>query len=256
MHRLRSTWFALIGGAILVTLSVSAAFGSAPSSSADGTRGQTIAGFVHGLLFDGGTLGDGESSGACDLDEVAEAPEEAGEQEPGTSAEESAKCEAEDGDCDVEEPTADAPAGSFGAVLESEDCEADDDGTDEEQAEEDGDASDGTHGACVRKVARDKDAVGGKNDNHGGAVSEAARETCRQDGSEASDDDGDVKSAESEAKAAEKEARKAERAEAKAAEKEARNADKEARKAERAEAREGKGHGHEDGDEDEGSDDD
>lgn len=254
MHRLRSTWFALIGGAILVTLSVSAAFGSAPSSSADGTRGQTIAGFVHGLLFDGGTLTDGEGSETCDFDEESE------ESESGASAEESPECEADDNDCDVEEPTADAPAGSFGAVLESEDCEADDDGTDEEQAEEDEDASDGTHGACVREVAHDKDAVGGKNDNHGGAVSEAARETCREDESEASDDDGDVKSAESEAKAAEKEARKAERAEAKAAEKEARKAEKEARKADGAEARDGKGHGHDDGDEDEdedeGSDDD
>ncbi len=39
----------------------------------------------------------------------------------------------------------------------------------------------GAHGACVSAVARG-DAVGGKNNNHGGAVSEAARTTCRSAG--------------------------------------------------------------------------
>jgi hypothetical protein len=41
-----------------------------------------------------------------------------------------------------------------------------------------GDPPDDAHGACVSEVAQ-SDAVGGKNDNHGGAVSEAARFTCR-----------------------------------------------------------------------------
>jgi hypothetical protein len=40
------------------------------------------------------------------------------------------------------------------------------------------DPPDDTHGACVAAVA-ESDAVGGKNENHGGAVSEAARFTCR-----------------------------------------------------------------------------
>ena len=34
------------------------------------------------------------------------------------------------------------------------------------------------HGECVAAVAHDKEAVGPPNDNHGGAVSEAARVTC------------------------------------------------------------------------------
>jgi hypothetical protein len=37
------------------------------------------------------------------------------------------------------------------------------------------------HGACVAAVAEDKEAVGGDNANHGGAVSEAARVTCQTD---------------------------------------------------------------------------
>ncbi|MGI8657777.1 MAG: hypothetical protein ACR2K4_03265 [Candidatus Limnocylindria bacterium] len=238
MQRLRSTWLALIGGAILVTLSVSAAFGSAPSASAEGTRGQTIAGFVHGLLFDGGTLDDGEDPEACDLEEDAE--DEAEDQEPGASAEDVEECEAEESGCDVEEPTADAPAGSFGAVLESEDCDADEDGDEEEQAGEADSASDGTHGACVSEVARDKDAVGGKNDNHGGAVSEAARVTCHEDGSEeAADEAEEAETSKSADKAAAKEQRKSER-----------EADKAARKAEKAEERQSRGHDDDDGEDD------
>ena len=37
----------------------------------------------------------------------------------------------------------------------------------------------GVHGACVSAVAKDKDAIGGKNDNHGGAVSKAAHDCPR-----------------------------------------------------------------------------
>ena len=37
----------------------------------------------------------------------------------------------------------------------------------------------GAHGACVSAVAKDKDAIGGKNDNHGGAVSKAAHDCPR-----------------------------------------------------------------------------
>ena len=37
------------------------------------------------------------------------------------------------------------------------------------------DTAPNAHGKAVSKVAQDKDAVGGKNCNHGGAVSEAAK---------------------------------------------------------------------------------
>lgn len=49
--------------------------------------------------------------------------------------------------------------------------------TDETEVEtEDSTSSD--HGQCVAEVAADEEAVGGDNENHGGAVSEAARVTC------------------------------------------------------------------------------
>ncbi|MEO6579101.1 MAG: hypothetical protein ABIO99_09430 [Candidatus Limnocylindria bacterium] len=249
MQRFRNSWLALVGGAILVTLSVSAAFGSAPSASADGTRGQTIAGFVHGLLFDGGTVAAGDGSEACYLDEDAEEEDS----ELGASAVDVNECGAEESDCDVEEPTADAPADTFGAVLESGACDADNSGDEEkpadaadaadaaDEADEAESTSDGTHGACVSEVAHDKDAVGGKNDNHGGAVSEAARTTCREDGAEeaaepeSTSEDAASKSAD---EAAAKEERKAEH-----------EADKAARKVENGEARQSRGQDvHEDGD--------
>lgn len=47
----------------------------------------------------------------------------------------------------------------------------------------------GAHGQCVSEVAR-SDEVGGPNNNHGGAVSQAARETCWQT-DPAAGDEGD-----------------------------------------------------------------
>jgi hypothetical protein len=49
-----------------------------------------------------------------------------------------------------------------------------------EKSDNANDSSTSNHGACVRAVAQ-SDAVGGKNHNHGGAVSEAARNTCAND---------------------------------------------------------------------------
>jgi hypothetical protein len=40
------------------------------------------------------------------------------------------------------------------------------------------DSTSSDHGQCVAAVAQDEEAVGGDNENHGGAVSEAARVTC------------------------------------------------------------------------------
>lgn len=51
MHRLRITWLALIAGVLLVGLSVSSVFAARPSGAEEGTRGQTIAAFVHELVF-------------------------------------------------------------------------------------------------------------------------------------------------------------------------------------------------------------
>jgi len=123
---------ALLAGAFLVTLSVSAAFGAAPAGTRDATRGQSIASFVHSLVF-----GDDEAN---QDGEEAPAEEELDEDEL----------------VDDADPLAD-PLDEPGEDLDEET---------------------GAHGACVSDVAQDKDAVGGPNENHGGAVSEAARETC------------------------------------------------------------------------------
>lgn len=89
--------------------------------------------------------------------------------------------------------------------------ETDTDTADETETEEDTEATDETEvegelsnrGECVKAVAQDKEAVGGDNENHGGAVSEAARVTCQHeaaaDESEAnteveSDEDADAES--------------------------------------------------------------
>lgn len=67
----------------------------------------------------------------------------------------------------------------------------------EDEVEDETAASD--HGTCVAEVAQDKEAVGPPNDNHGGAVSEAARVTCREDATteeteteDSSEDEGDA----------------------------------------------------------------
>ncbi len=72
---------------------------------------------------------------------------------------------------------------------EDEDTEDEDtEETDEETKEaEESDSEFKNHGHCVREVAWSLE-TGGLNENHGGAVSEAARVTCRSDGED--DEDG------------------------------------------------------------------
>ena len=122
MDRFRTHLTALLGGTILLALSVAGALGAAPWADAGtaGNRGLQVAAFVHSL-----SVGD----------------EDVAEEEP----------------ADGDEPT-----------DETQDTE---DTQDAEQSEP------GAHGACVSEVAMGED-VGGPNENHGGAVSEAARVTC------------------------------------------------------------------------------
>src|SRR6187455_3391022 len=77
MHKFRSTWLALIGGAFLVTLSISAAFGADPADETS-NRGQTIAGFVHDLVL-GDNAPDDEVDQDEDTDEVDEDGDDADE---------------------------------------------------------------------------------------------------------------------------------------------------------------------------------
>jgi hypothetical protein len=78
MKRMRSTWLALMGGILLITLSVSAAFGAPPTSTDDESRGQTVAGFVHQLIFGQETPDEGPT------DEEQEEEGEEGSQEEGS----------------------------------------------------------------------------------------------------------------------------------------------------------------------------
>ena len=236
MQRLRSTWLALIGGALLIALSVSAAFGAAPANTRDETRGQTIVAFVHELIFGADEAPEEET----ELDEEEELDEDDAD-----ALQDSPELEDELGDEDTEEADAHgecvsevaqdpqaigrASENHGGAVSEAAraiclDTDDDPELADPEEDEEDLEKAD-THGACVSAVAQDKSAVGGKNDNHGGAVSEAARETCRDDtedlgaegalDEEAGElDEASVESAKEAAKAERRAARDAAKAEA------------------------------------------
>ena len=84
--------------------------------------------------------------------------------------------------------------------TETEDeTEAEDETETEEDTEEveDEESASSDHGQCVAAVAQDKEAVGPPNDNHGGAVSEAARVTCRADGDDSEDSEVESTSTES-----------------------------------------------------------
>lgn len=115
MRRFRTHWLAVLGAMLLLSLSVSSAFGHHPAQSDN--RGSAVSTFVHELVF--GTDED---------------PEE----------------------------------------EQGEDGEDEEEGEEEEQSELVGGSS---HGLCVREVAWSL-GTGGLNENHGGAVSEAARLTC------------------------------------------------------------------------------
>jgi hypothetical protein len=212
MRSFRRTWFALVGAVLLVALSVSVAFGAKPSGTAEGTRGQTIAAFVHDLVL-------GDQADDEDSDEEEDSDEDTDE----------------DSDAD-----------------EDEDSDADEDEDSDESDEEDSDgdrASGAEHGACVSAEARDKADENPEEDgNHGAVVSEAARDTCwepagddeatdedsdEEDSEDAADEGGDNEDSVKSAKEERRAEREAAKAEAKAAKAEAR----EARGAAKAEAR-------------------
>lgn len=85
----------------------------------------------------------------------------------------------------------DEQADEEGAEEGEGDTEAEEETEEDTEVEADEETASSDHGQCVAEVARDKEAVGPPNDNHGGAVSEAARVTCWEDGDEAADDSGD-----------------------------------------------------------------
>ena len=184
MRRLRTQWLALFGALVILSLSLSSAFGARPptgTSQAAGI-GQQVATFVHVLLSgtndedEGGDedqdedqdedSGDSDEcqpaadeDGASNGDESGSTNEEAGE-ETGDEAGD------EDQDCDEQS-------------NEDSDGDSDQD-SDEDSGEEDsGHAIAQNHGQCVAEVAH-SDAVG-ENGTHGWAVALAAQVTCWPD---------------------------------------------------------------------------
>jgi hypothetical protein len=133
MARFRTHWLALLGGALLLALSVSSAFGAKPVGD-DPNRGQQVSTFVHELVFGNEEPEEQPDEEEVDEDEVVETDEE--------------------------------------VVDEDEVVETDEEVVDEEPV------TGAEHGACVAAVAQDPELVDGDNENHGGAVSLAARFTC------------------------------------------------------------------------------
>lgn len=160
MQRFRNVWVALTGGALLVTLSISAAFGADPVDS-EGNRGQTIAAFVHELVF-------GENDQADD--EVNEDDDT-------------------DTDTDEDESTEDDSEviDSGGEITDPETTEEDETEDTEQTESEDTESSTrevpeefANHGECVSAAAHDDEGLEAESDtkNHGEWVSQNARYTC------------------------------------------------------------------------------
>lgn len=198
MQRLRSTWMALMAGALLVTLSVSAAFGAAPTSQ-EGNRGQSIAAFVHELVFGNGDTdeellenedelsdADALADGDTEDDELDDDPNEVGDEVEESQEDASAhgQCVAEEASDKSDEVDEDRNHGAVVGEAARETCWEPDDAdeiaelTDEDaDAEEDEDAD--SHGACVSAAAQDREgSAESELQNHGKWVSQHARYIC------------------------------------------------------------------------------
>jgi hypothetical protein len=230
MQRFRNAWVALMGGALLVTLSVSAAFG-APPTGEDAPRGQTVAAFVHDLVF-----GNDEDT----EDEVNEDDTET------------------DTDTDEDESTEDVSEviDSGGEITDPETTEELDE-TEETEGTEDSTRAVpeefANHGECVSAAAHDTEGFEeSEAANKGEWVSQNARYTCwglevpgddteeeaTEDTEESTVDETDSDTADTDALSA-KEQRKADAAAARAE----RKAERDAAKVARTHGG-GNGHGH------------
>jgi hypothetical protein len=145
MNPFRKNVLVLFGAALLIAMSVGSALGAKPTGDTAGSRGQTISDFVHSVI-----TGDQEVT----VDET---------------------------------PTDEAPADEAPDESSADEGPADEDATDEDATDTEGTAPTdqatdaNAHGKCVSEIAQTHELTGDPNDNHGGAVSLAARETCRDE---------------------------------------------------------------------------
>ena len=215
MSTFRRTWLALLGAILILTLSVSAAFGAKPS--ADSNRGQSVAAFVHDLIF-GSEETDEEPTEDPAEDEDEDEDEQEDSDEEDSDEEDS---EEEDSEEDAEE--------------EDSDEEASEDETSERQVPEEF----ANHGECVSAAAQDSDGFAeSEAKNRGEWVSMHARYVCwglevpGEETDEESAEDADEAEEEGDAdQASAKEQRKTDRDAAKAERKAGKAAAKAARKA-------------------------
>ena len=199
MERFRRHWLALAGGLLVVGMSASAVFGADPTETdADVPMGLQVSAFVHGLVF-------GQSDENADEDTDTDE----------STDEDSTEDQSEDTD------------------TENTDTEDTDTEDTDETSDESTDVTGQEHGQCVAAVAQGED-VGGPNENHGGAVSEAARVTCWEppDAEEAPVEDTSTEDAstDEQAQLSDKDQMKADRAAARDERKAGHDAWKEARK--------------------------
>ncbi len=197
MQKLRSTWLALMGGAFLVALSVSAAFG-APPTGTDGPRGQTVAAFVHELVF-----GADEETDADELvNETEDEADDDGSEEDAELAEElvleeelvedgevfdsHGECVSDEASDKTDETAEDGNHGavvSFAAQETCRDLEEAEEVTDPEELVEETEREVpeefANHGECVSEAAHDWESEGSTEAmTHGAWVSDHARYIC------------------------------------------------------------------------------
>lgn len=213
MQKLRRQWLALAGGVLVLGLSVTSALGANPfTANVDGSTnvGLQVSAFVHGVLV-GSDEDQGDQAGDEDSDQDEDANEDADQ-----------------------------------ADQADQDEETDGESSDADESTDPSDAAPNAHGLCVAEVAMSGD-LGGANDNHGGAVSEAARATCWETGDASDEVAADEQSDQTDFTLSAKEQRKTDRAAARAERKAAHQAAREDRAAARLErhaAKSGHGHGH------------
>ena len=160
LSRFRSSMAALIGGVLILTLAVSGTFGAKGEGlpgNPNGAFGPHVAAWVLGQL-----------------DEQQE-PEDEPDDEQGKPRDEDLDEDLEDEDDESDESADSEESQQSEESEESQESAVSEKSEDEPELEND-EATD-NHGACVSAVAG-SDAVGGPSNNHGWAVSLAARFTC------------------------------------------------------------------------------
>jgi len=167
MNPFRRNVLVLLGAALLIAVSVGSALGARPTGSEAG-GGQAISGFVHSLVT-------GDREVTVDETPANEAP---GDEAP---ADTESDCTT---DADTSENKSTDQAGTAETTADVEttadECTPDRESAPADQdTKEEASAEANAHGECVSEVAH-SDQTGGDNDNHGGAVSLAARETCQE----------------------------------------------------------------------------